>query len=110
MMTLNTKIVLHIPLVAWKDHAITPIDYAAFKHLLLVALEDAGASSLYTVQATGYYKGREYAETLWTIFCEETDRDRIVEAFRRTFREHNDIMQQEAFAYECNGTLHVEEL
>lgn len=108
-MEYTTKLTLHVPRYAW-ENGLIPVAYGAFKERLLNALEAAGATSLYTQEATGYYKGREYGEVLWTVFCEEQDRGSIVEAFRETFKSENTYMKQEAFSYEANGVLTVEEL
>lgn len=108
-MEYNAKLVFHIPCKAW-DNGLTDIDYKAFKQILLNDLAAIGLTNSYTVSAAAYYKGREYEELLLTVFCENQYKDKAAETFRQAFRRHNDIMRQEAFAYECNGNLTVEEL
>lgn len=108
-MDYNAKLTFHIPCAAWSNGLIE-INYKAFKQYLLEGLAAIGLTSLYSVQAKGYYKGREYDEILLTVFCKEQDCDAAAEVFRQTFRVHNDLMRQEAFAYECNGVLVVENL
>lgn len=69
-MQYNTKLVLHIPCMAW-DNGLVEIDYKAFKNILLERLAEVGADSLYSIPAEGTYKGRVYDEILLTVFCEE---------------------------------------
>ncbi len=109
-MTYDTKLTLHVPCVAKESGGLVKINYEEFKSRLIKALADVGVNSYYTQAATGYYDGAEYDEVLWTVYCEKQDGDKIAEALCRTFRESNDILKQEAFAYERNGVMTVENL
>lgn len=108
-MEYSVKLVFHIPCKAW-DNGLIDVDYNTFKQILLENLSAIGLVNSYTVSATGHYKGREYDELLLTVFCENQYKDKAIEIFRQAFHKHNDFMQQEAFAYEHNDTLTVEEL
>lgn len=108
-MEYRTKLTLHVPCVT-RDNGLIKVDYKSFKKRLLEELEAAGVTSFYTQAATGYYKGAEYDEVLWTVFCDPERKDTIIDVFCRTFRESNSFLRQEAFAYECDGKLVVENL
>ena len=110
MQRYKEKLVLHIPHYAWENEQLVKIDYASFKEYLYEQLKEIGLISWYSADARGYYKGREYDEELLTVFCDEPMRDTIIEVFERTYFDLRDLMRQEAFAYECDGTLHVTDL
>lgn len=108
-MEYNTKLTLHAPCVAW-EHNFVKIDCGTFKQYLISGLEAVGVTGFYTQSVTGHYKGREYDEVLWTVFCKEENKDKIIGIFRQAFYAYNEFLKQESFAYECNGTMIIEEL
>lgn len=108
-MEYKTKLVFHIPCAAWNNGLIA-VNYNAFKQALIKAFAEIGLTSLYSVTVKGYYKGREYDEILLTVFSNLRGANAAVNAFRKCFEEHNDMMKQEAFAFERDGVLTVETL
>lgn len=107
MQVYRTKLVLHIPHYAWENEQLVEIDHARFKEYLYEQLTGMGLISWYSTDARGYYKGREFAEELLTIFCDESVKDEVTEVFCRTYFALREVMRQEAFAYECDGVLYV---
>ena len=107
-MELKHKMVCHIPGMAWCDGSpeILPMDRLIQE--LANEFEQSGASGFYVMDATGYYKGRSYPEKLVTVFC--NDVQKYAETFANWFRGNNETLQQEAFAYEADGVLHIEML
>ena len=103
----RVKLVLHIPHYAWENDQLVKIDYTYFKEYLYKQFEEIGLMSWYSTDARGYYKGREFAEELLTVFCHKEIRDVVIDVFRRTYFELRAVMRQEAFAYECSGVLYV---
>lgn len=103
---LKRKAVLHIPQMAWENGELVDIDLAGALEELLENLAEAGVTSLYQTQATGYYKGRSYPEMLFTVFgiAETTAAVHIFEAWNK---KHKGILKQEAFAYELDERLFV---
>ncbi len=108
-MEYKTKLVFHIPCATW-NNGLIPVNYNAFKQILLEAFAEIGLTSLYTVSAKGYYKGREYDEILLTVFSSLRGANAAVNAFRKCFKERNNLMKQEALAFERDGVLIVEAL
>lgn len=103
--TYNQKLTLHIPHLAFTGGKLEEIDHEALKRRIFLHLRIYGVESWYTTPSTGYYKERVYPQDLLTVFCDDIAKDTIVDIFRRSFLETQ--LQQEAFAYECNGTLVV---
>ena len=110
MTAYQTKLVLHIPHYAWENERLVKIDHASFKAYIGEQLTKVGIISWYTTMACGYYKGREFDEELLTVFCDESMKDDITEIFKHAYFDMRALMRQEAFAYECNGTLCITEL
>lgn len=107
----SIKLTLHIPHFAWEDGVLVEIDHYGFCEALAARLNAAGITDWYEIYASGRYKGRRYDQELWTLFfCEQELYDTAVDLFEKIFREWNDVMQQESFAYEQNGTLFVIDL
>ena len=109
-MELKNKLVLHIPEKAWCENHMEDIDIDAEMGDLLHKLENAGVSSFYIQNVTGYYKGREYPERLLVIFCDFISKaSALVNVFENWLLSHNGMLRQEAFSYEWNGELIVKE-
>ena len=103
--------VFHIPEKAWQQDRLEDIDVDFAVDKLAQSLNTAGTDSFYTQEVTGYYKGRHYPEQIMVVFCDDTDKATVLaDIFTRWFRENNGILRQEAFSYELNGALFVEEL
>ncbi|MGI5976742.1 MAG: hypothetical protein ACOX68_03500 [Candidatus Limivicinus sp.] len=105
----DVKLVLHVPHFSWCGK-LTENQHVAFLRYLRAELGAAGFTAFYSVPATGFYSGRSYAEELVTVFCAEDKKEHIIKIFEAAYRTHNDLLQQEAFAYECGGMLFTEEL
>ena len=108
-MKLTHKLVFHIPQKALVHGVALEIPFSALFPNLVTALYDAGVSGFYVVDGVGFYEGRTYPEKLVTVFCEDAPED-VEKAYRDWFRHFNDVLQQEAFAYEVDGVLHIEKL
>ncbi len=96
---LPEKLVLHIPHYAWNGTALEPLDVAAF-------IAGLHLTAYYTQTVTGHYHGRQYPETLLTLFC--SDAAGVISSFTQAFRAG--AMRQEAFAYERGGQMYVVDL
>ena len=107
-MELNCKYVLHIPLSRWENGSLIPLDVDELLDELILNLEVKGFDSFYLTKVESYYKSRKFNELLLTIFA--GDGDAPHEIFKEWFLRHNDILAQEAFAYELNNKLIIETL
>ena len=105
MTTLTEKLTLHIPHAAYVDGQLLPVDYAEMENLLYTAFTEAGFVSWYSQEATGFYKGRRFVETLVTIYCEEAQSTEVQKIFKETCWKRKEDMKQESFGYENNGKL-----
>lgn len=103
MVTLTAKLTLHIPHAAYVTGQLIPVDYAEMENLLYRAFSDAGFTSWYSQEASGFYKDRRYAETLVTIYCEEGQAAQVQKIFKETCWSRKEDMKQESFGYEYNG-------
>ena len=110
-MELRNKLVFHIPEKAWQQDHLEDIDVDFAVGKLAQSLNNAGTDSFYTQEVIGCYKGRHYPERLMVVFCDDADKATdLADIFKRWFRESNGVLRQEAFSYELNGALFVEEL
>ncbi|WP_407394227.1 hypothetical protein [Methanobrevibacter sp.] len=66
-----------------------------------------GFDSLYMSEVKSFYKSREYEELLIILFTSGDDFPE--EIFREWFAKSNHVLGQEAFAYECNGKMYIQE-
>ena len=107
-MELDGRYVLHIPLSKYENDEIIRLDMDDLIDELILNLEVQGFDSFYLTKVKSYYKSRSYDELLITIFAGDSDSPR--EIFRGWFFKHNDILCQEAFAYELDNRLIVESL
>ena len=86
-----------------------PIEYEEILDVLIDRLNQNGYDSLYITEVKGFYKSREFDELLITIFT--SSYDSLPESiFECWFIENNDVLEQEAFAYECNNSMFVKEI
>ena len=107
-MELDCRYVLHIPLSRWENGKIMPLDMDEPISELMELLEDKGFDSFYVTKVEGHYKSRKYDELLVTIFAD--DDDSPIAIFRQWFSKNNGKLRQEAFAYEFNNRMIVENL
>lgn len=104
MIELEKKYVLHIPLYRFSNGKLIQIE---FDDLLENLIDRLDCESLYMTKAKSVYKNRTYDEILITIFTSDKS---PVDEFSRWFRQNNDILAQEAFAYETGDRMFVEKL
>ena len=107
MIELSEKYVFHIPMYRYADDGLTSIVLDDILDDLVSSLDEAGFDSLYMTKAKAFYKSRCFDELLLTIF---TSSSLPVEIFKKWFRANNDILGQEAFAWECGNSLFIESL
>lgn len=105
--TITTKIVLHIPMMKWTDK-LEPLELDNVLDELYARLEETGCVSWYETKIESVYKKRKYPELLLTIFSDYPLA--IEEVFVNWFEKNNDILSQEALAYEENGLLTIIDL
>ena len=92
-----SKYILHIPNAkAVDDHLVSVVTEAAKMASEIAKKVDGG----YLVDATGFYKGRTYQETLMVVYG-----DNIDEIFRDKCKEYHDLLCQEEYAYEKDNDL-----
>ena len=107
-MELDSKYVLHIPLSRWENNSLIPLDVDDLLEELINDLELQGFDSFYVTKVDSYYKSRKFNEVLITIFASSGDAPH--EIFKNWFYRHNDILGQEAFAYEIVNKMVIETL
>ena len=107
-MELDMKYVLHIPLSRWENGSLIPLDVDEQLNELINDLELQGFDRFYVTKVLSYYKSRKFNEVLITIFARDGDAPH--EIFKNWFYRHNDILAQEAFAYELNSKMIIETL
>lgn len=108
MLQLDEKYVLHIPCYKYEDDKLVSLKDENLIDNLIEELEINGFHSLYMTDVKGYYKKRCFDEILVTIFSSKDKRpDQI---FRKWFKDNNNVLKQESFAYEHNSSLIVEKL
>lgn len=107
-MELDCRYVLHVPLSRWENDKIIPLDLDGLIMELMSSLELEGFDSFYVTKVEGHYKSRKYDELLITIFAGGDDSPLPI--FRHWFAKNNDTLRQEAFSYEFNNRMIVENL
>lgn len=106
-MELDCKYVLHIPLCRWENDRLRSLDVDEQINDLINQLEVNGFDSFYITKVESYYKSRKYDELLITIFAGTEESPQ--EIFKDWFSKNNDVLGQEAFAYELNNKLIIKE-
>lgn len=104
---LDAKHVLHIPLTRFDGGKLVSIDIGGILENLIVRLEESGFDGVYVSEVSGHYQKRKFDELLITVFASD---DSVEEIFRQWFFENNDVLGQEAFAYEKGDELVIEKL
>ena len=108
MIKLDKKYVFHFPQYKYENDKLIAIDTEKITEEFIAILNENGYTSAYLTEAKSYYKNRSYSETLITLFTSsENEPEKL---FRQFFIENNDILKQEAFAYECNSEMFIEDL
>ena len=107
MLELSRKYVFHIPLYRFEDDGLVPIAIDPLLDDLIGEFARRGFEGFYFTKAKAHYKSRCFDELLLTVFAESGEPEDI---FRRWFRKSNDVLGQEAFAWECGNSLFIEDL
>lgn len=104
-MIFKDKIVFHIPQKTWIEGEMLDIyGLEEAEEKLFAMLCDGGVTSFYLTEATGYYNGRHYPETLLTVFG---NTHYASKAFEHWCEAYQSILRQETYAYELDGKLVV---
>lgn len=104
MKTLSNKISFHIPGFKYVEGKMLNIYLDDFKAALYNELKKVGIEAFYAEKAIGYYKGREYPQEIITVFFDKED---VLGCFVHAVCCMRDSLNQEAYAYELNGTMFV---
>lgn len=108
MIESTEKYVLHIPLSKCEDNVVMDLNIDGIMEELIGQLDRNGFDSFYIAKVQSHYKSRIFDEVLITIF---TDSSReLIGLFRNWFLKNNDVLRQEAFAYERNSRMVIEKL
>lgn len=92
-----SKYVLHIPSAKYVDgKTVSIVTESALMANEIAQKVDGG----YLVDATGFYNGRTYAETLMVVYG-----DNIGDIFREKCKEYHDRLRQNEYAYEKDNDL-----
>lgn len=112
-MMLEEKYVFHIPKHKYTDGKVASIEIDDILDNLISEFARNGYENLYIINAKGYYKSRSFDELLITIYLSPKSKENQVlpdEIFEKWFKDHNDLLQQEAIGYEHNDRLFVEKI
>ncbi len=115
MIELDTKYVFHIPTYKFENNELFLLNIDKLIKDLIKQFEEKGYESLYMTKVTGYYNSRSFDEILLTLFISQEDTEKNNRTspdkiFMKWYKENNDLLQQEAFAYEKNNTMYVEKI
>ena len=105
MRILDKKYVFHIPLFKFEGEQLIRIPIDDFLDDLIGQL---GSNGLYITKVKSHYKSRCFDELLLTLFVASDEHPE--EIFGDWFRKNNDVLKQEAFAYECQNHMIICEL
>ncbi len=73
-------------------------------------LYDNNYTSFYMTNVTGHYKNRAFDEILITIFTSKEQNQILPDTiFKQWFKENNNTLKQESFAFEYNNSLYIME-
>lgn len=115
MLELDDKYVFHVPLYKYVDNELIRLDIEDILDELIDELNKHGYDSLYIINVKSYYKSRSFDELLITLFISEKtvkkdNREFPDSLFSQWFKQNNNVLQQEAFAYEHNNSMIIEAL
>ena len=113
MKELDKKYVFHIPLCKYVNNDLIPIAIENIIDELIKQLNENGYDSLYMTKVKGYYKSRCFDEILITLFVSTrflTNHYLPEAIFKKWFKANNNILEQEAYTYECNNKMNIEEI
>ena len=107
MIELDKRYVFHIPLSKCCEGELVRLDLRDVLDELITHFHQHGFDSLYMSEVKSFYKSREYEELLITLFTSCDDFPEVI--FKDWFGKSNSVLGQEAFAYECNGKMYIQE-
>lgn len=107
MLKLKRKYVFHIPLFRFVCDEIEAVEIDELLNDLLDTFNREGFENFYISKVQAYYKKRSFDELLITMFA---DSDLPEDIFERWFLKNNDVLCQEAFAYECGNSMIIRDL
>ena len=105
-MELDCRYVLHIPLSRWENDSLIALDVDILDEL--INLWNFKDSTVSISPVVSYYKSCRFNEVILTIFARSNERPH--EIFKKWFQDHNDVLGQEAFAYEIGNKMIIEKL
>lgn len=108
MIELNKKYVFHIPLYKLIGDELILIHIEEILEDLFSQFNKNGFYSWYVTKVKAHYKSRAFDELLITIFTSSEEFPEVL--FKKWFMENNNILEQEAFAYESNDSMIIEEI
>ncbi len=107
MIRLNQKYAFHIPLYKYVSGGLVMIEIDDILDELISEFNHSGFGSMYVTKINSYYKKRQFDEIVITVFSND---DLPCEIFGAWFRRHNDVLDQEAFAYEIGNSMIIDSL
>ena len=113
MIELDKKYVFHIPLYKYVNNDLIPIPIENIIEELIKQFNKNGYDSLYITKVKGYYKSRCFDEILITLFVSTAfikNHNSPEAIFKKWFKVNNNILEQEAYAYEYNNTMNIHEI
>ena len=111
VMEMDEKYIFHIPLYKYENGKLLSIEIDDIISELIDEFALNSYENLYMIKAKGFYKSRCFDEILIHIFVPaESKKTMPDEIFKKWFVNNNNILQQEALAYEYNNKLFVEKI
>ena len=115
MIELDEKYVFHIPKCKYEDGELVAVELEAILDDLFCRFKRNGYESAYMSDVKSWYKQRYFDELLITVFtcsCNVSNDDSMTpsDIFGKWFRKNNDVLGQEAFAFEWDNRLFIEKL
>ena len=104
---LNHKLAFHIPHVAFDGNGFSDVPFWRFENMLIDGLEKVGIDAYHIITAEGGYKGRKYAQDIFTVFCDYDHQKPIIDTYKNLCNSMKCEMKQEQYAYEHDGVLVV---
>ena len=104
---LRRKYVFHLPLYRYENDNLIALKIDDLLDDLTDEFIKSGFENFYVTEAKAHYRKRSFDELLITMFADSASPEMI---FKEWFRENNDVLGQEAFAWECGNSLFIEKL
>lgn len=107
---LSEKYVLHIPLHKFENGKISSLDIDGPLNSLVERLNEEGFDGFYTQNVKSHYKSRVFDELLITVYTSGDRKDLLEDIFCDWFETSNEILAQEAYAFERNDQLIIRKI